>query len=106
MMTRNTAVAALCMGMLVAAGVQAGGDPAKGAELAVDCAACHGEEGLGDDTFPAIAGRDEAAMAASLTGFKSGETEGDFMPDIVAELSEQDIADVAAYYATLPAAGE
>ncbi len=103
MIANKTVSAFFCISMLAAAGVQAGGDPARGQELAEDCAVCHGEQGLGDDTFPAIAGMGESAMAEALAGFKSGEKEGDFMPDSVAELSEQDMADVAAYYATLPA---
>jgi cytochrome c553 len=90
--------------MLAAGGVQAGGDAAKGAELAVDCADCHGDDGLGDEDIPAIAGMDAAEQLKELMDFKSGarEDEDGDMTDSVEDLSEQDMADIAAYFATLP----
>ena len=88
--------------MLAVADAQAGGDAARGAELTADCAACHGDDGLGDDDFPAIAGQAATELARKLTDFKSGAVESDDMADFAADLSEQDIADLAAYYASLP----
>lgn len=85
--------------MLAAGSVQAGGDVAKGAELAANCADCHGDDGLGDEDVPGIAGLDAAAHAKMLTDFRAG---GDSdMVDYAVDLSDQDIADLAAYYATL-----
>jgi cytochrome c553 len=92
--------------LLLAAGtIQAGGDPARGAELALDCADCHGDDGLGDEYSPAIAGLDENAMVAELKAFKSGERvdEDEMMIDYVEDLSDQDMANLAAYYSSLPA---
>lgn len=91
--------------LLAAAGtVQAGGDAANGESLAGECAMCHGDDGKGDggDT-PSIAGMDEAAHVAALKGYASGEREdaSGMMADYAAALSEQDMADIAAYYATL-----
>jgi cytochrome c553 len=80
--------------------VQAGGDPAKGAELAVECFDCHGEGGLGDEDFPRLAGLEEEMHFKLLKGFV-GDEESE-MADYVADLSEQDMADLAAYFATLP----
>ena len=96
---------ALLFVLLLAAGtVQAGGDAANGEALAADCAMCHGDDGMGDggDT-PAIAGMDPAAHVAALKGYASGEKEdaSGMMADYAAALSEQDMMDVAAYYATL-----
>ena len=98
-------LSALLFILLMAAGsVQAGGDAANGEALAADCAMCHGEDGKGDggDT-PAIAGMDEAAHVAALKGYASGEKEdaSGMMADYASALSEQDMADLAAYYATL-----
>lgn len=91
--------------MLLAAGpTQAGGDAARGKELAsMDCIDCHGEAGEGVDDAPALAGLDEAYHVEQLQAYKSGERtdEGGLMGMTVEELSEQDMADVAAYYATL-----
>jgi len=87
--------------MLASGGVVAGGDAAKGAELAADCADCHGDDGLGDEDVPGIAGLDAAKHAKALADFQSGAVESE-MVDYVEGLSEQDFADLAAYYATLP----
>ena len=92
----------MMLAMMATAGVQAGGDAARGAELAEDCAMCHGDDGLGDDHFPAIAGQDEAVFAKKLTDFKSGAAASLDMEEFVVDLSEQDIADLAAYYSALP----
>jgi cytochrome c553 len=99
MLTKKLIFAAMFVLMMTAGTVQAGGDAAKGAELATDCADCHGDDGLGDEDVPAIAGLDAAAHAKMLTDFRAG---GDSeMVDYAADLSDQDIADIAAYYATL-----
>jgi cytochrome c553 len=87
--------------MDAAGSMMAGGDAARGKELSVDCADCHGENGMGDEDFPAIAGMDATEHAKKLADFKSGAVEGE-MADYVGDLSEQDMADLAAYYATLP----
>ena len=89
--------------MLAAGTAQAGGDAARGAELAVDCADCHGEDGMGDEDNPKLAGMDEAEQIAALKAFASGERvdELEMMGDIASELSEQDMADLAAHYKSL-----
>ena len=83
----------------------AGGDSSRGEELAADCSACHGDDGKGDDEIPAIAGLDAATLVIFLKAFKSGErtSEDDVMQEYTADLSDQDMADVAAYFASLPA---
>ena len=101
MSTKKLLIAMMFILMLVAGGVQAGGDAARGAELASDCADCHGDDGKGDEDMPALAGMDAAEHAKKLADFKSGAVESE-MADFVGDLSEQDIADLAAYYATLP----
>ncbi|MBE9548599.1 MAG: c-type cytochrome [Proteobacteria bacterium] len=86
--------------------VQAGGDVEHGKTLAEDCADCHGDEGEGDadEDIPAIAGMPAAEQLKELKDFKSGarEDESEDMIDSVEDLSDQDMADLSAYYATLP----
>ena len=84
--------------------VQAGGDVAKGKELAVDCADCHGEDGKGDADTPALVGHEQAYFIEQLKAFKSGarKDDDDTMKMYTEDLSEQDMADLAAYYASLP----
>lgn len=104
MLTKRVIFALMFILMLAVGSVQAGGDAARGQELAVDCADCHGDDGLGDEDIPAIAGMDAAEQLKELMDFKSGareDEEGD-MTDSVEDLSEQDMADLAAYFATLP----
>jgi cytochrome c553 len=102
MLTKKLLIAMMFILLLAAGGVQAGGDAARGAELATDCADCHGADGKGDEDMPALAGLDAAEHAQKLADYKSGALEGE-MADYVGDLSEQDMADLAAYYATLPA---
>jgi cytochrome c553 len=104
MLTKRLIFALMFIFMLAAGSAQAGGDAARGAELAVDCADCHGDDGLGDEDVPAIAGMDAAKHAKELADFKSGARadEDENMTDSVADLSEQDMADLAAHFATLP----
>ncbi len=103
MLTKKLMIAVMFALSLVAGAIQAGGDQVKGAELAIDCADCHGEEGKGGDNSP-LAGLDEAKHLEMLKGYQSGELtdEDEVMLMFTEELSEQDMADLAAYYATLP----
>jgi cytochrome c553 len=101
MLTRKLIIAMMFILMLAAGSAQAGGDVAKGAELASDCADCHGDDGMGDEDVPSIAGMDAAKHAKALADFKSGAVESEDMADYAADLSEQDMKDLAAYYATL-----
>jgi cytochrome c553 len=103
MLTGKLIFAAMFVLMLMAGAVQAGGDSARGQELSVDCADCHGEDGKGDEDNPAIAGLDETEHLNMLKAYKSGERvdEEEVMLMFTEELSEQDMADLAAYYATL-----
>jgi cytochrome c553 len=94
---------AILFGLMLAAGaVHAGGDAARGQELAADCADCHGDDGKGDEDNPALAGLEETYHVEQLKAFKSGERvdEDEMMGMYAEDLSEQDMADLAAYYAT------
>ncbi len=104
MLTKKLIIVMMFFLMLVAGSAQAGGDVARGQELAVDCADCHGDDGRGDEDIPAIAGMDAQDQFKELLDFKSGARvdEDEDMVDSVEDLSEQDLADLAAYFATLP----
>lgn len=105
MMNRKLMFAAISVLMLAAGAVQAGGDAAKGKELSVDCADCHGADGKGDEETPKLVGLEEAYFVEQLQAFKSGarKDEEETMLMYTEELSDQDMADLAAYFATLPA---
>jgi len=102
MLSKKLVIAMMFGSMLAAGTALADGNVEHGKELSADCVDCHGDAGLGDEEVPAIAGLDAAAHAKMLSDFKSGAVESE-MNDYVGDLSEQDILDLAAYYATLPA---
>lgn len=91
--------------VLVATGqVMADGDIKAGEGKAVSCAGCHGANGEGSGDNPAIAGWDVELFKSSMQAYKSGEKEDPMMNMLVAPLSDEDIADLAAYYASLSSA--
>ena len=78
----------------------AGGDPKAGEEKAATCAACHGAGGAApiSPQYPILAGQHEDYLAQALQQYQSGERKNMIMAGLAA-LSEQDIADLAAYFA-------
>ena len=80
-------------------------DVTKGKELSVSCAACHGDNGISlNPTWPKLAGQNPKYLASQLYEFKKG-PEGNrnnaVMYGIAMTLSDSDIEDLAAYYASL-----
>jgi cytochrome c553 len=80
---------------------QADGDAAAGEAKAASCGSCHGADGMGIDPNPALAGLDEAYFVEQLAAFKSGARENAMMNMFAGQLSDEDMADLAAYYAGL-----
>ncbi|MEH6595542.1 MAG: c-type cytochrome [Colwellia polaris] len=86
--------------------VAASGDADAGKTKAATCAACHGSNGIGaSDTFPNLAGQHADYIVKQLKAFKSGDRKDPLMSPMAAPLSEQDMADVAAYFSALPRDG-
>jgi cytochrome c553 len=88
---------------LSAGAAWAEGNPIAGKRKAEDCGDCHGPDGRGDgDTIPALAGLPVEKFTQALADFKSGKRRGSsMMKKQGLKLSEQDVADLAAYYAQL-----
>jgi cytochrome c553 len=79
------------------------GDPARGATLATACNNCHGANGISADAaIPNLAGHSLAAVYKQLEDFKSSKRNAMVMGVFVAPLSQQQMLDLAAHYATLP----
>lgn len=79
----------------------AAGDPVAGREKSQTCAACHGVDGNSTNpVWPKIAGQHEDYLVKQLMDFKSGARENAQMSPMAAPLSEQDMKDLAAYYAS------
>ena len=66
------------------------------------CGACHGSDGIGNmDRYPSLAGQKEAYTVKQLKAFKSGDRKDPTMNAMTAPLSDDDMADIAAYVASL-----
>lgn len=77
------------------------GDAEAGAGKTAVCGACHGMDGNSvDKTYPKLAGQNEAYIVRQLDLFKSGKRMNPIMMPFASTLSEQDMHDVGAYYAT------
>ena len=94
--------ALLSLGLIAAAqGAMAAGDAAAGATKAAVCGACHGADGnslMG--TFPKLAGLGERYLLKQLHDIKSGARPVVEMTGMLDNLSDQDMADIAAYFAS------
>ena len=80
------------------------GDAAAGAKLNAQCIGCHGIPGYQASfpevyKVPMISGQNAKYIIASLNAYKKGERKHPTMHAVAGALSEQDIADLAAYYA-------
>ncbi len=76
------------------------GDPRAGEQKMQACIACHGETGVGDDEqYPILAGQHEDYLYHTLKAYQTGERDDPIMAGQVANLSDQDMRDLAAYYA-------
>lgn len=86
-------------------GLAQAADAEAGKAKSATCAACHGAEGIATaPVYPNLAGQNEAYLAASLKAYKNKERTGGMaaiMQANAAALSDEDIADLAAYYASL-----
>ena len=81
------------------------GDAAAGAKINAQCIGCHGIPGYQSSfpevhKVPMISGQNAAYIVASLNAYKKGERKHGTMRAVAASLSEQEIADLAAYYST------
>jgi cytochrome c553 len=84
----------------------ASGNASHGAVLAAaSCNACHGQAGVSDDAiFPNLAGQSAASIYKQLQDFKSGMRGAAVMGPYAVPLSDGDMRDLAAHYASLPRA--
>lgn len=76
------------------------GDVEAGKQKAQVCASCHGADGnSASGQFPRLAGQHADYLAKALADYKSGERNNPIMKGFVANLTEADMEDLAAYFA-------
>jgi cytochrome c553 len=76
-------------------------DPVRaGKALAAPCAGCHGDDGISKlPGTPSLTGLDPKYLVAAMKAYKSGQRSSDAMKPMVAGLTDQDMSNVALYYA-------
>ena len=81
----------------------ASGEAQRAKALALGCAGCHGAEGISpSEGFPNLAGLSEEVMYKALKDYRDRKRQNPTMQGIAGALDDQKIADLAAYYASLP----
>jgi cytochrome c553 len=85
--------------LFVSSSVMAG-DAAAGEAKSAICSSCHGATGISPSPmWPNLAGQKEAYLAKQIKAFRDGTRKDPMMAPMVAALSDNDIANLAAYYA-------
>jgi cytochrome c553 len=77
------------------------GSTGHGATLAMGCTMCHGARGTSPAGTPHLAGQPASSTYKQLRDYASGHRRSAIMQPLVANLSDQDMRDLAAYYASL-----
>jgi cytochrome c553 len=102
-MKRMLSIGAIAVVSAIAFAAQAAGDPAAGKAKAKACAGCHGANGEGMKPNPPLAGKPEDELVQAMKDYKSGKRPNPIMKSMVTSLSDQDMANLGAYYASLKA---
>ncbi len=99
-MKKLLSIASLASLALISA-VQAAVDAEAGKAKAATCVACHGPDGNSlAPNFPKLAGQHADYLAKQLADFKAGDRKDPTMNAMAAPLTEQDMANIGAFYAT------
>ena len=92
---------AIAASLFACAPVYAAGDAAAGKAKSAVCAACHGADGNSlNPEWPTLAGQLPTYLVEQLRAFQQGLRQNQMMAPMVKNLSEQDMQDLAAYFAS------
>ena len=100
--TKATVLAAVVVALVPALAL--GADLVNGqAKVKQVCSACHGQDGNSQSAdYPKLGGQYPDYLAKALHDYKSGARKNPIMAGFAATLSDKDIEDVAAYFASQP----
>jgi cytochrome c553 len=88
--------------ILCVSSAHAAGDIKAGRQKALQCQTCHGLDGLSKlPEAPNLGGQPEPFLINSLNDFRKGVRKNDMMSIVVEKLTDQDVADLAAYFAAI-----
>ena len=100
-MKRSIMIAAAASVMAFTQPALAKGDVAAGKEKSALCVACHAEDGNSPSPqFPRIGGQHASYLLQSLMDYKTGARKNPIMLGIVSQLTEEDMENLAAYFAS------
>jgi cytochrome c553 len=78
------------------------GDAAAGKAKSATCAGCHGANGISNNPmWPNLAGQKQAYLASALQMYRDGRRKNAMMSAMAKNLTDADIANLAAYYTSL-----
>ena len=93
---------AFCGVLLMGCGAAVAGDIVAGKTKAASCAGCHGADGISaNPLWPNLAGQKVAYLVKQLKAFRDGARQDPMMSAMARPLSDADIENLAAYYASL-----
>jgi cytochrome c553 len=82
-------------------------DIAAGKAKSAACGACHGNNGISMiPMYPNLAGQKEQYLVLQMKAFRDGERKNMIMAPMAAGLSDDDIANLSAYYANMDPSGK
>lgn len=88
--------------MIAVATTSLAGNPDAGKARAAICAGCHGQNGVSViPTYPNLKGQKEQYLAKALRSYRDGQRNDPLMSPMAKPLTDRDIEDLAAYYASL-----
>jgi cytochrome c553 len=94
---------AFALGLPVLADDAAADAVAAGKEKAAMCAACHGDNGISQtENIPSLAGQQDQFIQWQLVFFRSGARKNEQMQAVVEQITNEDIRNLGAYFASLP----
>ena len=92
--------------LLLLSGAATAADVDAGKAKAAVCAACHGANGISIiPDYPNLAGQKVKYLESSIKAYRDGERKNPIMSPMATGLSDADVANLAAYFASLPAGG-
>ena len=99
---KNTKTAALVVALWALGSGVAQADPKAGQAKSQACAACHGPMGMSTlPDAPNLAGQPEVYLSQQLMAYRSGKRAHEVMSLMAASLSDDDIADLSGWYASI-----
>src|SRR5262245_5668560 len=103
MMLGRFVLFAACVALAFAGTMAHAADIAAGKEKAEICVGCHGENGISQmENMPSLAGQPEQFIQWQLVYFRAGARKNEQMQPIVEQITNEDIRNLGAYFASLP----